>query len=155
MWQACLSSTLDRWNHASETAPERCVIQQCTEELSDYTSLPCTTNDIGDDDELTALHSRLEKSLFDVSQRVKHLSNTPMPESTSASAFIPDSTGVRFPELQPHPLEAILGPVQRSCLDAEKTVYLQSPIKDGATRNAIESLSHSGDDTTDSVITTS
>ena len=32
-----------------------------------------------------------------------------------------------------------------SLSDAEKTVYLQSAIKDGAARNAIEGLSHSGD----------
>ena len=61
---------------ASETAPERSMIQQCTEELSYYRrDLAAVydellSNDIGDDDELTALHSRLEKSLFDDSQRV-------------------------------------------------------------------------------------
>ena len=149
---------------ASEGAPERSMIQQCTEELSDYKrNLAAVydellSNDIGDDDELTALHSKLEKSLFDVSQRVKRLSTTPMPESTSASASAPDGTGVRLPKLNVPTFDGSLIHWKQfwdqfnvavhnktSLSDAEKTVYLQNAIKDGAARNAIEGLSHSGD----------
>ena len=34
---------------------------------------------------------------------------------------------------------------KRTLSNAEKTVYLQQAIKDGSARNAIEGLSHSGD----------
>ena len=120
------------------------------------------SNDIGDDDELTALHSRLEKSLFDISQRVKRLSTMPVrPESTSTSAFAPDGTGVRLPKLNVPIFDGniihwkqlgdqfnVAVHSKTNLSDAEKTVYLQSAIKDGAQLlgNAIDRrLSHSGD----------
>ena len=81
------------------------MIQQCREQLADYkkdlTAVyeELLSKDIDDDDEITAFHSRLEKSLFDISQRVKQLLITPGPESTSASTSTSDGAGVRLPKL--------------------------------------------------------
>ena len=81
-----------------------------------------------------------------------------MPESTSASASAPDGTGVRLPKLNVPTFDGnlihwkqfwdqfnVVVHNKTSLSDAEKTVYLQNAIKDGAARNAIEGLSHSGD----------
>ena len=89
----------------STEAPERSMIQQCSEQLSDYkrdlTAVyeELLSKDIDDDDELATFHSELEKTLFDISQRVKQLSITPVSESTSASTSAPDGAGVRLPKL--------------------------------------------------------
>ena len=61
---------------APEATPERFMIQQCSEQFSDHKKdlaaiyEELLSMDIADEDELTALHSRLEKSLLDVSQKV-------------------------------------------------------------------------------------
>jgi uncharacterized coiled-coil DUF342 family protein len=118
-----LKSIDDIVSTTAEATPERSMIQQCREQLSDYkkdlTAVyeELLSKDIDDDDELTAFHSKLEKSLFGISQRVKQLSITSVPESTSASASTLDGAGVRLPKLNVptfdgnSPLEAILGPV--------------------------------------------
>ena len=62
----------------STDAPERSMIQQCSEQLSNYkrdlTAVyeELLSKDINDDDELATFHSKLERTLFDISQRVKH-----------------------------------------------------------------------------------
>ena len=89
----------------AEAALERSIIQQCNEQLSDYKGDLAAlydeilSNNIDDEDELVVLHSRLEKSLFDLGQRVRHLSITPAPGSISASGS--DGSGVRLPKLNP------------------------------------------------------
>ena len=140
------------------------MIQQCCEQLSDnkkdlaaiYEEL--LSKDIDEEDELAALHSRLEKCLFHISQRVKQLSITPIPESTCAPTSNPDGSGVRLPKLNVPTFDGniihwkqfwdqfnVAVHSKTTLSDAEKTVYLQNAIKDGSARNTIEALSHSGD----------
>ena len=140
------------------------MIQQCREQFSDYkrdlTAVykELLSKDIDDDDELATFHSKLDKSLFDISQRVNQLSITPVPESTSASTSTPDGAGVRLPKFN---VPTFNGKIvhwkqfwdqfnvavhsKPGLSNAKKTVYLQNAIKDGSARNAIEGLSHSGD----------
>ena len=88
----------------SADAPERSMIQQCSEQLSDYkrdlTAVykVLLSKDIDDNDKLATFHLKLEKT-FDISQRVKQLSITPVPESTSASTSSPDGPRVRLSKL--------------------------------------------------------
>ncbi len=85
--------------------------------------------DVGDDNELLILHSTLEKLLFNISHKMKNSLSTATRSSTA------DSMEVKLPNL-----------------DVHKQFWEQSTAKKSsscsmqhAARNAIEGLSHSGD----------
>ena len=108
-----------------------------------------------DEDELLVSHSCLEKLLFDTSHKVKKSLAT---ISTGFSSSATDSTGVKLPKLDVPTFDSniihwkqfwekfTVSVHSRSSLsNAEKIVYLKHAIKDGSEGNAIEGLSHSGD----------
>ena len=144
-------------------AIDRPLLAQCQEEVSDYKKGLVTlydelsVMDIPDDDELFITHATLEKQLSTVSQKIKSLLVVP-PTSTSTSASTTADTGVKLPKLDVPTFDGniihwkqfwdqfTVAVHNKTILsNAEKTVYLQHAIKDGSAKNAIEGLSHSGD----------
>ena len=111
--------------------------------------------DIRDDDDLFTIHATLERQLSAVAQKIKSLTVLP-PTSTSTPSST--DTGVKLPKLDVATFDgnlihwkqfwdqfAVAVHNKTSLSNAEKTVYLQHAIKDGSAKNAIEGLSHSGD----------
>ena len=140
---------------------EPLLLKQCREQLSDYKKDlsvlydDLLANDIADEDELFILHSKLEKLLFNTSHKIKKLLTVAPAESASTTT---DSMGVKLPKLDVPTFDGNLihwkqfweqfsvSVHDRSNLsNAETIVYLQHAIKGGSARNAIEGLSHSGD----------
>lgn len=137
--------------------PERAELNQFQEELSDYKRdlaalyEDLVTRDIADDDNLFDRHSRLERNLSSVSLKLK--GSLVLPTATA-----PSVTGIKLPKLE---VPAFDGSMihwkqfwdqfttavhsKTTLSNAEKIVYLQQALKDGTAKNAIEGLSHSGD----------
>ena len=147
----------------SDTPIERSLLMQCEEELSDYKKNLAAlyeeliAKDIADDDELLVMHSALERQLSTTSQKIKSLL-VPTADSPAPTATDSASTGVKLPKLEVPTFDGNLIHWKQfwdqftaavhsktSLSNAEKTVYLQHAIKDGSAKDAIEGLSHSGD----------
>ena len=145
----------------SDTRVEHSLLKQCQEQLSHYRkNLSVLYNDllamdVTDEDELLVLHSKLEKLLFDISHKTKKSLSTTFVESSSSTV---NSAGVKLPKLNVPTFDGniihwkqfweqfTVSVHNRSNLsNAEKIIYLQHAIKDGSAKNAIEGLSHSGD----------
>ena len=145
----------------SSVAPH--VILQCQEEAADFRRDLATlydeliANDVEEDDELSCAHSALELELSEVASRVKGLLTVPTRETPSASA-LSDGPGVRLPKLDVPTFDGdiihwkqfwdqftVSVHERTNISNAEKIVYLQHALKDGSAKNAIEGLSHSGD----------
>ena len=113
------------------------------------------SKDVPEDDELSVAHSALEVELSDIASKAKGLLAA-APSKTSHPA--PDSSGVKLPKLD---LPVFDGNIihwkqfwdqfsvsvhdRTNLSNAEKIVYLQHALKDGSAKNAIEGLSHSGE----------
>lgn len=111
--------------------------------------------DIPDDDELFVTHATLERQLSATTHKVRGLlasSADPLAPATSAGA------GVRLPKLEVPTFDGnlihwkqfwdqftVAVHCKTNLSNAEKNVYLQHAIKSGSAKNAIEGLSHSGD----------
>ena len=150
-----------------EVAPDDAVIErsqlsQYQDELSDYKKDLATlyeeliTKDILDDDELLVTHSALERTLSTVSHKIKHLLLNPT--TITIAPTVIEGAGVKLPKLDVPTFDGniihwrqfwdqftVAVHSKTSLSNAEKTVYLQQAIKDGTAKNAIEGLSHSGD----------
>ena len=153
---------------ATDTDIESSVIMQCQEETADYKSNLAAlydellSQDIADDDELCVGHSTLERDLSDISSRIKSLQIVPL--STSPPRATTDSSGVKLPKLDVPTFDgniihwkqfwdqfSVSIHDRTSLSNAEKIVYLQHALKDGSAKNAIEGLSHSGENYEDAV----
>ena len=113
------------------------------------------SKDVPEDDELSVAHSALEVELSDIASKVKGLLAA-APSKTSHPA--PDSSEVKLPKLD---LPVFDGNIihwkqfwdqfsvsvhdRTNLSNAEKIVYLQHALKDGSVKNAIEGLSHFGE----------
>ena len=137
-------------------ADDICKIRQWQEQLSDFKSElaeirnSLLSMDLEDYDGLNKQQSEVENSIFNVSLKAKRLL-----ESRSAAA---DSKGIKLPKLEIPTFNGdilIAGePFGSSfayrCMiaptsDSEKLVYLQSALKGGSAKQAIEGLSRSGE----------
>ena len=160
-----IKSGLDRIDDAiaiTDPPIEQSLLTQYREEVSDYKKDIATlheelvTKDIADDDDLLVTHTALERQLSTTSHKIKSLLVV-IAAGTSAPATT-DSAGVKLPKLDVPTFDGdiihwkqfwdqflVAVHSKTSLSNAEKTVYLQHAIKDGAAKNAIEGLSHSGD----------
>ena len=146
---------LDRVATYLDGTPDRIELNQCQEELSDYKRdlaalyEDLVTRDIADDDELFRQHSLLERKLSGVSQKLKGMLT---PSTTTAPTT--GVTGVKLPKLQVPSFDgnlihwrqfwdqfATAVDCKTDLSNAEKTVYLQQALKDGAVKSSIEGLS--------------
>ena len=141
----------------SSDADDVCRIHQHQEQLSDFkTELGEVRNsllslDLGEEDELSKLQLEVERSLFDVSLKIKRLLQT-----LSSSAT--ESKGIKLPKLEVPTFDGDIlnwrafweqfrvSVHDRSTLsDSEKLVYLRSALKGGSAKQTIEGLSRSGE----------
>ena len=148
---------------ATDTDIESSISMQCQEETADYRSILATlydellSQDIADDDELCIGHSTLERDLSDISSQIKILLIVP-PSTTCSPRTTTDSSGVKLPKLD---VPTFNGNIihwkqfwdqfsvsihdHTNLSSTEKIIYLQHALKDGSAKNAIEGLSHSGE----------
>lgn len=97
-----LKATDEAISTLTEDTEDLSLVQQHQEQLSDYKrDLAALYDGIvaldpEEDDELLTQHSRLEKSLFDCSRKVKKLIIASRPETTTPAV---DGSGVKFPKL--------------------------------------------------------
>ena len=154
-----LSAVSEEIKALSKRSDDTCLIRQHEEQLLDFKReledirkclLPL---DLNDDDELSILQTKLEKSLFNNSLEIKRLLKGHV-STPSAS----DSKGVRLPKLDVPKFDGNIlnwrsfweqfqvSVHDRSNLaESEKLVYLQHALKDGSAKQAIEGLSRSGE----------
>ncbi len=160
---------IDETVPTSATTAEHSLLKQLQEELSDYKKDLATlydellAKDVEDEDELFVLHSTLERSLSDISRKVKG-SLVSIPTEGSPRSVTADGPGVKLPKLDVPTFDgniihwkqfwdqfSIAVHEKPNLSNAEKIVYLQHAIKDGSARNAIEGLSHSGENYSEAV----
>ena len=160
---------LNRIEGATTDEPvDRTLLSQYSDELSDYKKdlaalySDLAAEDISDDDELFTTHSVAERQLSMLSHKIKSLfAVTPADTPTLPTT---EGTGVKLPKLDVPEFDgniirwkqfwdqfSIAVHSKTALSNAEKTVYLQHAIKDGSARNAIEGLSHSGDNYAEAV----
>ena len=143
---------------------EGILLSQYQEETSNYKKdiaalyEELIAKDIADDDELFVSHSALERQLSTTFHKIKSLLVLVVPSTDAPTPATTDSTGVKLPKLDVPTFDGniihwkqfwdgftVAVHSKTSLSNAEKTGYLQHAIKDGSARNAIEGLSHSGD----------
>lgn len=141
---------------------DRTLLPQHSNELSDYKKdlaalySDLAAEDIDDDDELFTTHSAAERQLSTLSHNIKSLLVVPPTDEPTRPTT--DGTGVKLPKLDVPVFDGniihwkqfwdqftVAVHSKTALSNAEKTVYLQHAIRDGSARNAIEGLSHSGD----------
>ena len=141
---------------------EPTLLSHFSDELSDYKKdlaaiySDLAAEDINDDDELFATHSYAERQLSTLAHKIKSLLAVPPTDAPVRPTT--DGAGVKLPKLDVPVFDGniihwkqfwdqftVAVHSKTSLSNAEKTVYLQQAIKDGSARNAIEGLSHSGD----------
>ena len=149
---------LDRVATYLDGTPDRIELNQCQEELSDYKRdlaalyEDLVTRDIADDDELFRQHSLLERKLSAVSQKLKGMLPHP-PLLRQQQELLASNPKLQVPSFDGNLIHwrqfwdqfATAVDCKTDLSNAEKTVYLQQALKDGAAKSSIEGLSHSGD----------
>ena len=121
------------------------------------------SNDIDERDELSIAHSALEVELSEIASKIKG-SLVATPSEVSAPRAASDGSGVKLPKLDVPTFDGSIihwkqfwdqftvSVHDRTNLsNAEKIVYLQHALKDGSAKNAIEGLSHSGENYSEAV----
>ena len=156
-------SSLDADVSALGESPEPHLLHQYQEQLTDvkgelasirHSLLPL---ELDEEDELYTAMAELEKQLFHCNLQVKKLlypSSLPAEPPSESSG----SKGVRLPKLDVPSFDGHILNWQsfweQFCVavhdrtnisDIEKLVYLRNSLKDGSAKNAIEGLSHSGE----------
>jgi hypothetical protein len=149
---------------ASTDAPiEPSVLMQCQEEATDFKKDLAAlydeliSKDVAEDDELSVAHSALETELSSIASKIKGLLAA-APSETSSPRSTPDGSGVKLPKLDVPTFDgnvihwkqfwdqfSVSVHDRTNLSNAEKIVYLQHALKDGSAKNAIEGLSHSGE----------
>ena len=144
-----------------------CRIQQYREQTTDFKKEIVEISDVllsltlAESDSLPSMIGALEKTLFDLSLRLKELSRSSTTHASGAthtSPTPPDPKGIRLPKLEVpvfngHILnwrcfweQFVVSIHDRPSLsNAEKLVYLQQALKGGSAKSVIEGLSRSGD----------
>ena len=144
------------------------LLSQYSDELSDYKKdlaalySDLATEDIDDEDDLFTTHTAAERQLSTLSHKIK--SRLAIPPTDEPMRHTTGGTGVKLPKLDVPVFDGNIIHWKRfwdqftitvhsktTLSNAEKTVYLQHVIKDGSARNAIEGLSHSGDNHVEAV----
>ena len=153
-----LSTACEEIKTLSERSDDTCLICQHEEQLLDFKReledirkclLPL---DLNDDDELSVLHIKMEKALFNNSLEIKRQLKDHVSTPTTS-----ESKGVQLPKLDVPTFDGNIlnwrsfweqfqdSVHDRSNLaESEKLVYLQHALKNGSAKQAIEGLSHSG-----------
>ena len=146
-----------------DTSPEKSVLMQCQEEVSDYKKDlaifygELLSRDIDESDELSVAHSELEIELSDVASKLKAFL-VPATVDSSGNHTTSDASEVRLPKLNVLTFDGNLinwtqfleqftiSVHDRTTIsDTEKIVYLQNALKDGSAKSVIEGLTSSGD----------
>ena len=152
-----------------EASVEHSVLMQCQEEVADFKRDLAAlydeliSHEIDEGDDLSASHSSTEIELSRLATKIKgSLAGTP--GKTTMTTGSSDTSGVRLPKLEVPTFDgniihwkqfweqfSISVHDRASLSNAEKIVYLQHALKDGSAKNAIEGLSHSGEDYVEAV----
>ena len=154
--------SLDEKVSALPEGPDKHLVKQYKEQLVDVKgNLHDIHNellslDLDEENELFAMHSSLERLLFDCSLKVSKLSGDIVTASTTARPS--DHKGVKLPKLEVPTFDgsilnwrrfweqfSVSVHGQSNLSDSEKLVYLQHALKEGSAKVVIEGLSQSGD----------
>ena len=154
---------------AEDPIVEHSTLMQCQEEVIDFKKDNAALYDsllahgIDERDDLSVAQSALEVEFSHVASKLKRLLATSSSDTTTSSSPL-DTSGVRLPKLDVPTFDGdiihwkqfwdqfTVSVHDRTNLsNAEKIVYLQHALKDGSAKNAIEGLSHSGDNYSEAV----
>ena len=152
-----------------EASVEHSVLMQCQEEVADFKRDLAAlydeliTHEIDEGDDLFASHSSTEIELSRLATKIKRsLAGTP--GMTTMMTGSSDTYGVRLPKLEVQTFDGNIIQWKQfwekfskslhdraSPSNVERIVYLQHVLKDGSAKNAIEGLSHSGENYVEAV----